>query len=216
LYGREREKKKKKERLHSDNQTILTKSLFSPKYRFVPYNSPTGQKSIQREWDSYNPLLDPTADVLMCNTNGAFGSNVATVAAGTEITAYWNVWPHSIGPVLVWMAACPGDCTSTSPTGDAWFKIDQAGLISGTLTTGVWGSGEMIKQNNSWTSTIPASLKPGNYLIRHETIALHTSNAPQFYPECAQVVITGSGTATPGSSYLAAIPGVYSMSGEFL
>ena len=32
------------------------------------------------------------------------------------------------------------------------------------------------------------------------------------YPECATLTITGSGTGVPSSSYLAAIPGVYSMS----
>ena len=70
----------------------------------------------------------------------------------------------------------------------------------------------MVNQNSTWTSTIPAFLKPGNYLIRHELIAIHTSNAPQFYPECAQLTITGSGTAVPGASSMASIPGVYSMS----
>jgi hypothetical protein len=29
---------------------------------------------------------------------------------------------------------------------------------------------------------------------------------PQWYPECAQLVITGSGTASPSGSYLTAIP----------
>jgi hypothetical protein len=30
-----------------------------------------------------------------------------------------------------------------------------------------------------WTGTIPATLKPGNYLIRQEIIALHIVNKPQ-------------------------------------
>jgi len=50
-------------------------------------------------------------------------------------------------------------------------------------------------------------LAAGNYLIRHELIALHQANAPQFYPECAQLVITGSGTAQPDASFKASIPG---------
>jgi hypothetical protein len=50
-------------------------------------------------------------------------------------------------------------------------------------------------------------LAPGNYLIRHELIALHQANNPQFYPECAQITVTGSGTAQPDASYKAAIPG---------
>lgn len=57
-----------------------------------------------------------------------------------------------------------------------------------------------------WSSKIPTNLAPGNYLIRHELLALHQSNAPQFYPECAQLVVTGSGSASPASGYLYSIP----------
>ena len=110
------------------------------------------------------------------------------------------------------MAQCPGSCTTTTPSGAAWFKIAQAGLLSGTLTTGLWGQGQLVNDNSSWTTTIPANLAPGNYLLRHELIALHSSNQPQWYPECAQLVVTGSGTQTPSASYKASIPGVYSMS----
>jgi len=194
---------------------VLSYSIAGTTYKgFVPYNSPSGQSTIQREWDSYNPLQDPTSSALTCNSNGAVAAKSATVAAGSTVTAYWNnPWPHNIGPMLVWMANCNGPCSSFSGTGNVWFKINQGGLISGTLSKGTWASGQMIANNNSWTATIPANLKAGNYLIRHETIALHTSNAPQWYPECAHLTVTGSGTGVPGSSYLGSIPGnVYSMS----
>jgi hypothetical protein len=46
-----------------------------------------------------------------------------------------------------------------------WFKIDEAGLLSGTVNAGSWGLGEILK-NLEWTTTIPANLAPGNYLIR--------------------------------------------------
>ena len=29
-----------------------------------------------------------------------------------------------------------------------WFKIDEMGLVSGTLTDGTWGQGELIANNN--------------------------------------------------------------------
>lgn len=193
---------------------VLSYDIGGTTYKgFVPYNSATGQSTIQREWDSYNPIQDPTLATMACNANGAAGALSATVAAGSKIIAYWNnPWPHTIGPMVTWMANCGGDCKSFTPTGNVWFKIDQAGLISGDVSTGLWGSGQMVQQNSSWTSTIPSSLKAGNYLIRHETIALHTANAPQWYPECAQLTVTGSGSGVPGSEYLAAIPGVYKMS----
>ena len=161
---------------------VLTYNLGGEVYNgFVPYNSPTGQRTIQREWDSYNPIQDPTSSGMTCNLNGAVANEIATVAAGSKVIAYWNApWPHTIGPMVVWMANCNGDCANFAGTGNVWFKIDQAGLISGTLATGLWGSGEMVNNNSTWTSTIPKNLKAGNYLIRHETIALHTSNAPQW------------------------------------
>lgn len=57
-----------------------------------------------------------------------------------------------------------------------------------------------------WTSTIPSNLKPSNYLIRHELLAIHQANTPQFYPECAQLVVTGSGTAVADAAHLYSIP----------
>ncbi|KII92545.1 glycoside hydrolase family 61 protein [Plicaturopsis crispa FD-325 SS-3] len=195
---------------------VLSYNLGGVDYNgFVPYNTPVGQSSIQREWDTYNPITDPTSSSLSCNTNGASlgsGQKSATLASGSKVTAYWNQWPHTIGPVMVYMASCGGSCTSADTSSLEWFKIDQAGLISGTLVTGTWGMGELVANNNSWTSTIPSSLAPGEYFIRHELLAIHTSNQPQFYPECAQLVITGSGSSTPSGDYLVKFPGAYSMS----
>ncbi|KAJ3027060.1 hypothetical protein HDV00_011405 [Rhizophlyctis rosea] len=57
-----------------------------------------------------------------------------------------------------------------------------------------------------WTSTLPANLKAGKYLMRHELIARHQANNPQFYADCAQLEVSGSGTASPDSSYKVAIP----------
>ncbi|KAJ7080821.1 glycosyl hydrolase family 61-domain-containing protein [Mycena belliarum] len=67
----------------------------------------------------------------------------------------------------------------------------------------------MIDQNSSWTTTIPTTVPSGNYLIRFETIALHSLPA-QFYPECAQIVITGGGSLAPTSAELVTFPGAYS------
>lgn len=126
------------------------------------------------------------------------------------MTAYWNqVWPHNTGPMLVYLANCNGNCTSVNTLNLKWFKIDQAGLLSGTIFNGSWASGKMIAQNSSWTTTIPKTVPSGNYMIRFETIALHSMPA-QFYPECAQVTITGGGSLQPAASELVSFPGAYS------
>ena len=69
----------------------------------------------------------------------------------------------------------------------------------------------MIQQNSSWTTTIPSSIPNGDYLIRFETIALHSLPA-QFYPECAQLHITGGGNVAPTAAELVKFPGAYSNS----
>ncbi|KAI0693503.1 glycoside hydrolase family 61 protein D [Cytidiella melzeri] len=180
---------------------------------WAPYNSPTGQTTIQRPWSTYNPITDATDPTIACNDDGTSGALqlTATVAAGSAVTAYWNqVWPHAYGPMLTYLAQCPGStCTGVSASTLQWFKIDEAGLLSGTVFNGTWGDGKMIADNSSWTTTIPASVPSGNYLIRFETIALHSLPA-QFYPECAQIQITGGGSLAPTAAELVTFPGAYS------
>ena len=114
--------------------------------------------------------------------------------------------------MLTYLAQCPGTtCTGVNAADLSWFKIDESGLISGTIGNGYWGSGKMIDQNSSWTTTIPASVPSGNYLIRFETIALHSLPA-QLYPECAQIQITGGGSLAPTADELVKFPGAYSNS----
>ncbi|KAG8869319.1 Esterase/lipase/thioesterase, partial [Tulasnella sp. 332] len=57
--------------------------------------------------------------------------------------------------------------------------------------------------------TIPASVPNGYYLLRFETIALHSLPA-QFYPECAQIQVVGGGTLAPTAAELVSFPGAYS------
>jgi hypothetical protein len=142
--------------------------------RFTTIPPPGG--SIQRAWAEIRPV-DANSHYLACNKPGAAAKISAPVAAGASITAYWNnkesgnPWPHAGGPMTVWMAECKGECSSWgSPAEGEWFKIYQSGLVSGTIGHGKWGTNEMIDKGFSLTVKIPATLKPGNYLIRHETI----------------------------------------------
>jgi hypothetical protein len=177
---------------------------------FSPSNSPN---VIQRQWSDYNPVTSCTDAKLRCN-GGTSATLSATAAPGDTITAIWQQWTHSQGPVIVWMYKCSGAFSSCDGSGAGWFKIDEGGfhgdgtkVFLDTETPSGWDIAKLVGGNKPWSSKIPANLAPGNYLVRHELIALHQANSPQFYPECAQVVITGSGTAQPGSSYKAAIPG---------
>ena len=60
----------------------------------------------------------------------------------------------------------------------ATVKIFEQGLISGTENAGIW-AGDAILDTLYATVTIPATLAAGNYLIRHELIAVHQANNPQ-------------------------------------
>jgi hypothetical protein len=112
---------------------------------------------------------------------------------------------------MVWMYKCGSSFSSCDGSGAGWFKIDQMGMTAPPLTGTNWGTAVVMK-NLRWTSTIPSRLAAGNYLIRHELLALHQAHTPQFYPECAQLVLTGGGGASPSGSYLTAIPAYASAS----
>lgn len=129
-------------------------------------------------------------------------------------------WVHSAGPMVAYLAACNGPCDAFEPEGKkVWFKIyenglvpeqDRVGMAISAVTT--WSQHKIITQDGAWDLTIPRSLKPGNYLVRHEIIMIGSSDPVQMYPHCAQLTVTGSGDKLPpaGSHYLVAFPGAYS------
>ena len=58
----------------------------------------------------------------------------------------------------------------------------------------------LIENNSTWLAQIPAILASGNYVLRHEIIALHSAgnvNGAQSYPKCFNLAVTGSGSVQP-------------------
>jgi hypothetical protein len=58
--------------------------------------------------------------------------------------------------------------------------------------------------------TLPTEVAPGDYLVRHEIIALHlavTLGGAEFYPSCTQIRVGGSQTGTPNATV--SFPGAY-------
>ncbi|KAL1875395.1 hypothetical protein Daus18300_003134 [Diaporthe australafricana] len=125
--------------------------------------------------------------------------NNATVAAGEKISMTWNTWPESHhGPIIDYLAPAD-DPTTVDKTSLKFIKIAEAGLTSGS-SPGVWATDDLLSNDLTHEVTIPANLKPGNYVLRHEIIALHSaSNADgaQNYPQCVNLKVTGSGTEQP-------------------
>jgi cellulase len=116
-----------------------------------------------------------------------------------------------------YLANCNGPCETVDKTTLKWFKIDALGMINPTsMTDGYWATDVLIANNNSWTAQIPSGLATGNYVLRHEIIALHAAgsrNGAQNYMQCVNLAIKGTGTANPAgvlatTFYNASDPGV--------
>ena len=89
-----------------------------------------------------------------------------------------------------------------------WFKVAHSGRVG---TSNVWGDTPLMTPGGVYSYTIPKCLKAGQYLVRHEIIALHAAYVypgAQFYPSSHQITVTGTGTST-GPTAKVAIPGVY-------
>jgi hypothetical protein len=183
---------------------LLISQTFIP-LSYEGFSPASGPPSIQRQWRNYDPVTNVNDPKMRCNGGSSAPLN-AQVPAGGSVTAKWKQWTHQQGPVMVWMYKCAAAFTTCDGSGKGWFKIDEKGLIKPPLSSNDWATGTLYK-TKVWTSTIPKSLSAGNYLIRHEIIALHQANSPQFYAECAQLAVTGGGSAVPSGAYLATIPG---------
>ena len=160
----------------------------------------------------------------VCHKSATSVSSAATVAAGGSVTLQWDTWPESHkGPVIDYIAPVSGDFASVDAASLSFVKIAESGLISGS-NPGTWAADELIANGNSWTVEIPSSLAPGNYVLRHEILALHSAgnaNGAQSYPQCINLEVTGSGSTTPSGeslvgAYSADEPGVlFNLYGAF-
>lgn len=154
---------------------------------------------------------------IICHRNATPDAHTIEVAAGGTVELQWTPWPTGHhGPVLDYLANCNGDCETVDKNSLEFFKISEGGLIDDSVLPGTWASDQLIANNNSWVVTVPPSIAPGNYVLRHEIIALQFANVvngAQNYPQCFNLKITGSGTESPpGISatkfYTAQDPGV--------
>ncbi|KAF2674299.1 hypothetical protein BT63DRAFT_449290 [Microthyrium microscopicum] len=158
------------------------------------------------------PINDVNSADITCRAGPFVAPALTAVArAGSKIDIKWTDWfGNHKGPLFTYMGLLPNDDTKLQDVG--FFKIDEATYDP---ATEVWGTDRLIKNNNTWTVTIPSDIKPGNYIVRHESIALHNSwmenktrktSGAQHYPNCFKVQVTGAGTAMPPT---VKFPGAY-------
>ncbi|RVX74248.1 hypothetical protein B0A52_02080 [Exophiala mesophila] len=143
-------------------------------------------------------VSDYSSPDIICHKQATPGGAYIKVAAGSTLDLQWTEWPESHhGPVFDFLAPCGDDCTTIDKTSLLFTKIDEAGLIDGSSPPGHWASDDMIANNSTWSVTIPSSIAPGRYVLRHDTIALHAAHevgGSQAYPQCFNLEITGSGS----------------------
>ncbi|KAF9040033.1 glycoside hydrolase, partial [Panaeolus papilionaceus] len=168
-----------------------------------------------RSVSSQDPNYGTSNPAITCGPDSKAGKEVAEVAPGAEMSFVWKdasggPWPHNIGPILTYMASCGNqNCNQIGdPANLKWFKIEQVGRKG---NSDEWVQND-VKDGAPSTATIPENLAPGNYMVRHEIIALHIATErgkAEFYPGCVAVKVTGTGTGVPNASDLVSFPGAY-------
>ncbi|KAF8965495.1 glycosyl hydrolase family 61-domain-containing protein [Flammula alnicola] len=181
-------------------------------------NIPAGSTSpsIIRQISTPDPNKGADNVALTCGPNATAASLVANANPGDSLTFSWkgedlSNWPHNTGPMLTYMASCGSTtCDKFDASNAKWFKIQQDGKKSG--DNSVWAQADLMTGGVA-TATLPSNLAPGNYLLRHEIIALHLATSlggAEFYPACTQITVGGSQTGAPQASELVSLPGAYS------
>ena len=89
---------------------------------------------------------------------------------------------NHFGPVMVYMSKVDDAASADGST--PWFKVFESGYDAATDT---WGNDVINEGCGKQELTLPSDIADGDYLLRAETIALHTAGQPggaQFYMSC--------------------------------
>jgi hypothetical protein len=178
----------------------------------IPNGNPNA--SIVRQINNVDPVKGANNTFLNCGQDAQPASLVANANPGDLLTFDWrggdlSPWPHNTGPLMNYLTSCGNTtCDQYDPQDSEWFKIEEIGRQS----NGSWVQQELM---NGFTvnTTLPTDITPGQYILRHEIIALHLATSlggAEFYPACIQLNIGGNGTGVPTSDDLVTFPGGYS------
>ncbi|KAJ7459858.1 glycoside hydrolase family 61 protein [Mycena latifolia] len=173
----------------------------------------TGAPSVIRQVDTNSPVTSVSDPNLACGPNAQLAEDVADANAGDAIDVDWvsteGPWFHDVGPMLTYLASCGSQpCSQFDASQAMWFKIQQVGRDS----TGKWAQAQ-LNSGASASLALPSNLAGGNYLLRHEIIALQngvSEGGAEFYASCSQLSVGGSGSGAPSSDELVKLPGAYS------
>ncbi|KAL2163050.1 hypothetical protein VTH06DRAFT_6886 [Thermothelomyces fergusii] len=175
------------------------------------YINPTPVRYARRLANN-GPVPDFTTKDITCGAGGNEpAEGIIELKAGDTVTLNWDQWGSShSGPVMNYLAHCTNDdCKSfKGDSGNVWVKIEQ--LAYNPSANPPWASDLLREQGAKWKVTIPPTLAPGEYLLRHEILGLHVAGTvmgAQFYPSCTQIRVTQGGNTQLPSGI--ALPGAY-------
>ena len=153
-----------------------------------------------------------------CGHNAQLAALVAAASPGSTVEFSWRngeggPWVHNTGPVMTYMAPCgSGGCATYNSTDAEFFKISQLGQDS----NGQWAMANLTTGANATLAvTLPTDLPAGEYLIRHELIAMQLGMSPggaEFYPACVQINLaapSGTPAPLPSGNLTVTFPGGY-------
>lgn len=168
----------------------------------------TAWQYVRQSNNSNSPITDVTSTNMRCNSGGASGGSTqtATVAAGASVGFALDQAIYHHGVSNAYMTKVSSASTADGSSG--WFKIWQSTAKTDGGNTITFPDDNATK----FTFSIPRSIPSGDYLLHIEHIALHSagsSSGAQFYISCAQLTVTGGGSASPAT---VSIPGVYKAS----
>ncbi|EJD45118.1 glycoside hydrolase family 61 protein [Auricularia subglabra TFB-10046 SS5] len=159
-----------------------------------------------------SPVTAPTAPNFICNTVGTPATQTLSVAAGSTIGFKLDNTLYHLGPAAIYLGKVPSGQTAAGWNGQGadWFKIAEWGATypngrNSAMSFADFNAGQL-------TTTLPKDVPNGEYLVRIEQIGLHVVDAPQWYISCAQIDVTGGGSASPAKvsmpPYSATDPGL--------
>ncbi|KAH7343175.1 glycosyl hydrolase family 61-domain-containing protein [Rhizoctonia solani] len=171
-----------------------------------------------RQISTTSPYKDVNGPGMTCGRDAKTASLIADVTAGSTIKMSWedhpgDTWNHDLGPLMTYMTKVPSGQTADkfNPSGASWFKVAQAGIGS----NGKWAQASLMS-GAFHSVTIPKNIPSGQYIMRHEIIALHLADkrgGVEFYGGCIQFNVKGG---TGGANFLngvatAKFPGGYKL-----
>ncbi|BGP23740.1 glycoside hydrolase family 61 protein [Rhodotorula toruloides] len=175
--------------------------------------------SYMRTPSSNSPVKDLTLPNRACNDRGTSPvSGFLKVAPGDVIEPEWwhfgargedPIATSHVGPIESWIS--PYDANTK---GDVWVQISSEAYDK---DSSQWAVEKMIANKGRNEVVLPKDLAPGKYIVQFNLYGMHEAQnvgGGQWYPNCAQVEMTGSGSTKLPSGvavsgfYTGSTPGV--------